>query len=322
MVKLRNACADFLAHCGSGKNLSEHTLRAYKIDLDEFEHFSGSAVTVESIDRRHLRRYIHYLFKERKLKETSIKRRIACLKVLFRWLELDEVITISPFHRLDTRIRLPKRLPRGLTRHEVKQLLSAVASRVGLQEPIERLGRRLAPAIKAASFPHVTALVAIGLLYRTGMRVGELASLTLSDIDLNEGTILVNGKGNRQRHVFLHYPGLIELVRAYLVVRANICRDHEKIFTNPEGAPASAQYIRKLVTDSGELAELPRRLTPHMLRHSAATHLLESGLDIRFVQRLLGHQSITTTEGYTQVSDQSLKKALDHTWRKEVRSQR
>ena len=131
-MNVARACADFLAHCRVAKNLSAHSLRAYTIDLKEFERFAGPGTDVAAIDRQLLRRYLSHLFETRRLKETSVKRRIACLKVMFRWLELDEAISISPFHRLDARIRLPRRLPRNLTGDEVRKLRRIAMDRVGL----------------------------------------------------------------------------------------------------------------------------------------------------------------------------------------------
>lgn len=110
-MSLARARADFLVHCRVAKNLSTHSLRAYSIDLQEFERFLTPDIEVSAIDRRRLRRNLAHMVVARRLKETSMKRRIACLKVMFRWLELDEVIDVTPFHRLDARIRLPKRLP-------------------------------------------------------------------------------------------------------------------------------------------------------------------------------------------------------------------
>lgn len=307
-MNVARACADFLTHCRVAKNLSPHSLRAYTIDLAEFERFAEAGTPVAAVDRPLLRRYLNHLFEARGLKETSVKRRLACLKVMFRWLELDETIEISPFHRLDARIRLPKRLPRNLTDDEVRRLRRTALERVGLSGRVtETKALRIA---RRADFDAVTTLVVLEVLLCTGLRVGELASMRLNDLDLIERVVTVVGKGSRQRRVFLPDDETATLVSAYRTVTAERRKEHEHFVITAQGGPASTQHIRTLVRTAATEAELSRRVTPHMLRHTAATRLIENGVDIRFVQRLLGHQSISTTELYTTVTDASLKAAI------------
>lgn len=308
---LHRACDEFLTHCRVAKNLSPHTLRAYGIDLEEFQRFIGGDRGVGEIDRNSLRGYLKHLFDARSLKETSVKRRLACLKVLFRWLEQEDVVPITPFHRFDARIRMPQRLPRSLTRDELRRLLAAPASRLGLGTKGRYDARTLTRvAQRHGSFADLTTLTALELLYGTGMRVGELAAVCLGDVDVTDGVVTVNGKGSRQRRVFLSDEDVKRLVTAYLTARTALRPRGESLIVTPRGTAATTQFLRKLVVEAGEAAALTRRVTPHMLRHTAATHLLEAGVDIRFVQRLLGHQSISTTEGYTRVSDGSLKATI------------
>lgn len=307
-MNVAHACADFLTHCRVAKNLSPHTLRAYTIDLSEFERFAGVDTLVATVDRPLLRRYLSHLFEARGLKETSVKRRLACLKVMFRWLELDEVISVSPFHRLDARIRLPKRLPRNLTDDEVRRLRRMALERVGLSGRItETKALRIA---RRTDFDALTTLVVLEILLGTGMRVGELASIRLEDIDLIERVIIILGKGSRQRRVFLPDDETARLVAAYHTVTIGRRKAHDHFIMTAQGGPASTQHIRNLVREVATEAGLSRRITPHMLRHTAATRLLENGVDLRFVQRLLGHQSVSTTELYTTVTDASLKAAV------------
>jgi len=307
---VQKACEDFLNHCRTTKNLSANTLRAYAVDLEEFQQFVGPEQTVMDVDRHQLKAYLQFLFEKRKLKETSVKRRIACLKVFFRWLEMDEVIEISPFHRLDARIRLPRKLPNTLAREEVRQVLDEAAARVGLTDASSYTRPALRRATFSCDFNDFTTLVALEVLYCTGMRVGELAAIRLGDIDLLDGVITINGRGSRQRRVFLPDEASIILVETYIDMRQRQQPPDDTFLINSNGYPASTQHLRKLITQAGDQAGLGRRLTPHMLRHTCATHLLEAGLDIRFVQRLLGHQSISTTEGYTTVTDNTLKTAV------------
>ncbi len=296
-------CEEFLMHCRVGRKLSANTLAAYAVDLQEFCRFAGSTTPIASVDRILLRRYLVHLSDARGLKPASVKRRIACLKVMFRWLELDEVIPTSPFHRLDAQIRLPHRLPKALTRQETAALCRAAHRRAGVPPPATR------EAVRAAACPDaVTALVAIELLLCTGMRVGELAALRVGDLDLGEGVITVTGKGNRQRQVFLS-PRETDMLAGYLSRRQGHSAADHLMACRPGQRPGT-ERLRRLVRTTAEAAGLARRVTPHMLRHTAATQLLENGLDIRYVQRLLGHRSITTTEAYTHVSNSSLRNAV------------
>lgn len=311
---LRLACDEFLTHCRVAKNLSAHSLRAYSIDLAEFQRFFGADRGVDEVERNGLRGYLRHLFDVRKLKETSIKRRLACLKVLFRWLEQEDVISITPFHRFDARLKLPRRLPRSLSKPEMRTLLDHAATRLGL----EAGGKYEASALdkitlETMNFSNITVLMVLETLYRTGMRVGELAAVRLSDLDAAQGVITVNGKGNRQRRVFLPSEPLLRLTGRYLNLRAARTPGHDGFVLAPSGGKVSTQQLRLVVREAAESAGLERRITPHMLRHTAATHLLEAGVDIRFVQRLLGHQSISTTEGYTRVTDEALREVI---WQK------
>jgi site-specific recombinase XerD len=308
---IHNAAASFIDHCRYIKKLSPHTLRAYNRDLEEFCNFTGPQREIGEVDRTLLRNYLSFLFEKRRLKETSVKRRIACLKALFRWLEMDEVIAVSPFHRLDLRIRLPKRLPRNLSSDELRRLVAAPCSRLsiaagqyGEDEVVRKVG------MNPERIEQLCALVAIELLFATGVRVSEMTGITMADLDLPDGSLRVMGKGSRQRRVFIADPAVVSLLRGWLRIRAAIFPNSAQLLVTPRGYAANAAHIRKLIAAAGRDAGLSRPVTPHMLRHTTATLLLESGVDIRFVQRLLGHQSISTTEIYTAVSDESLRTAM------------
>nr|VFJ87971.1 MAG: Phage integrase family protein [Candidatus Kentron sp. H]VFJ89950.1 MAG: Phage integrase family protein [Candidatus Kentron sp. H]VFJ96326.1 MAG: Phage integrase family protein [Candidatus Kentron sp. H] len=140
--------------------------------------------------------------------------------------------------------------------------------------------------------------------------MGELITIDIQDLDIREGTIRIHGKGDRERIVFLPDENLRSLLRIYLKARGAAFPLTERVIITPQGRAANTQYVRLLVRKAGEAAGIGQRITPHMLRHSTATHLLNSGVDIRHVQKLLGHQSITTTQIYTQVSTDMLKRVI------------
>ena len=288
-MKITSACEEFLSHCRVGKNLSEHTLRAYNIDLNEFSAFCSQPTDIADCDRHLLRNYLTYLFDKKNLKETSIKRRMACLKAMFHWLESEELLANNPFHKFKAPIKLPKRLPRSLATHELRSLLTAPLAELGIKTPGEV--ENITGNLSRKQFNHITCLVVVELLFYTGMRIGELTQITLSDIDLQDSIIKITGKGNRERRVFINDSELTRLIEIYTQLRSRYNPAGSHLFITTQGNPASPQFLRKLIARSAEQANMERHVTPHMLRHSTATHLLEAGVDIRHVQKLLGHTS-------------------------------
>lgn len=285
-MRIDHACAEFLRDCSNVRKLSEHTVRAYRLDLARFTRFAGPLADVGSFDRSTLAQYVEHLFTEHRLKETSAKRHVASVRSLFRWLEDGGQVPDDPFRGARIRIRLPRRLPRVLSRAELATILE--------HQP-------------GADFSSLTARLAAELLFATGIRVAELAALRDEDIDLAAGVITIIGKGSRQRRVYIPDSDIRDLIVGYRLARDARDREEDSFLVNSRGGGASPQYIRRLVRELGESAALTRRVTPHMFRHSVATYLLEEGVDIRYVQRLLGHRSIVTTEIYTHVADAALK---------------
>lgn len=281
----RDAASAFIRHCQSIRKLSPHTIRAYQLDLGRFSAFLGKRAAVAACDKTVIHDYVRHLFEVRAMKEASVKRHLATLRSLFRWLEENDETIEDPFRGARIRIRMPKRLPRVIARSDVRRLL--------LHE-------------KPATFADLTAYVATELLFATGMRVSELAGLLDVEVDVDEGTITIVGKGNRQRRVFVP-DELKSLLRDYRTARDRSPSSAGTFLVNSRGHAASPQMIRRLVRIHGERSAVRDRVTPHMFRHSVATYLLEEGVDIRYVQRLLGHRSISTTEIYTHVADAALK---------------
>nr|VFK12277.1 MAG: integrase/recombinase XerD [Candidatus Kentron sp. LPFa] len=310
-MKISNACQDYLDFCRHHKQLSDHSLRAYSIDLGEFQRFTGLSLPITDCDKHLLRGYTRHLFTECALKETSVKRRIACLKALFRWLETEELLEINPFHKAAIKIKLPSRLPRSLGKDEIRKLLHAPLPGLGFDKREDCHDEALLAAARShEGHLQFTTLASVELLIATGIRVGELVRIELEELNLEEGTIYIHGKGDRERVVFLPDQLLVRLLRDYLSHRMSLSPNHSQILVNTRGGPATSQFIRQLVTRSGENAKLTRHITPHMLRHTCATHLLDAGVDMRYVQKLLGHQSITTTEIYTHVDKSKLKELV------------
>ena len=289
---LNTITIEFLDHCRT-KDLSDHTLRAYRQDLNDFQKWSAREKPINWFSKETIIAWMADM-RERNLAPASIKRRIACLKVICRWLEDEERISDSPFHRLRATVRLPRRLPRNLSQDELMSLFGA-RDVLGGKEP---------------EFRAATLSLALEILFTTGIRVGELCSIQLNDLDLNDGVITIQGKGNRERRVFLVDAEIKELVRAYIKRRTETLPRTDTLLVTRRGTPVTPDHIRKSLHRHIEGLGFSRKITPHMLRHTAATQLLENGVDIRFVQKLLGHASISTTEIYTHVSDAKLRDVI------------
>ena len=226
---------------------------------------------------------------------------------MFKWLEDESFISQDPLYRLNERITIPKRLPLTLSREEIGKLLLYSRSTITLPDPELTISPDLSGSYTPSYLNNYTCIVAIEILFATGIRVGELVNISQLDLDLNAGTILINGKGNRQRLVFITDPEIVVLIKFYQMIRDGYGYSASKLLFNSRGNNASTAIIRKLIRQAAENAGLERPITPHMLRHTTATHLLEAGVDIRYVQQLLGHHSISTTQIYTHVNTSHLK---------------
>lgn len=282
----------FIRHCSRIRNLSPHTVRAYQLDLARFTEFIGKDSVVAVCGRATIHAYVEHLFGKRKMHAASVKRHLATLRAFFHWID-DEggITTENPFRDTRFSIRLPRRLPRVIARSDLRRMLT----------------HDFGPS--DVSFHHLTAYVAIELLFATGIRVGELAALPDSAVNIEEATIAVVGKGDRERRVFLP-DEVASLLRQYRTARARCSLSTGTFLVNGNGSAISPQLIRRLVRKYAEGCAVRDRVTPHMFRHSIATYLLEEGVDIRYVQQLLGHRSISTTEIYTHVADEPLKQRI------------
>ena len=309
-TSLKRAVDYFVDYCRISKGLSSNTLKAYCIDLENFKIFCGSRIDLKKIKKEQIRKFLTYLVKTKDLKPSSVKRKIACLKAFFVWLENEDKIDRSPFYKSGIKISIPARLPNTLSTEELQKLFK-LGKRFNEQARkslnIDRLSSKY---LDLKDFNSFTTHLALEIMFTTGIRVGELVAIRIKDIDLIEGTIKVIGKGNKQRKVFLVDEEIKNLIQRYIETRNQFTPITQTLLINSRGLSATTQIIRLYFREASQKANLGRKITPHMLRHSAATHLLEAGVDIRFVQKLLGHNSITTTQIYTQVSDRSLQNTI------------
>lgn len=275
----------YLRHCRLERHLSPNTLTAYRQDVTELVgHFGPVDAAVVTGDA--LVAYTVHLSERRGLAPATVKRRLACARSLFRWLKQAGKLAADPFGGTEIRVRIPDRLPKCLSTHEMARLA------------------RAADAAAAAT------RLATLLLFATGMRVDELVTVRIGDIDLDRDTIRIVGKGNRQRQVVIPNEEMKGVIRDYIRSHHAAGRGGDRLLRGPDGRDLTTAAIRNRLRRLAEAAGMASTVTPHMLRHTAATELLEAGVDIRFVQRLLGHRSILTTQIYTHVSDLALRSAV------------
>lgn len=294
--EIGGALSGFLHHCRIVKQLSSHTIRAYSCDLADFVSVAAISSFV-AVTKGTIREYTRVLVEDRHLRAATVRRRLACVRVFFRWLEREKLISVNVFRDLEVSIRMPRALPRALESEETGALVQHSAKRVQNATKAERHGAFLMHFV-------------ITTLITTGLRIGELVNLTMQDVSSCETTIRVKGKGSRERFVFISGKPGGSVFKGFLRERRKTASVGDFILTSPRGGQLNPQLVRERLRKLADAAGISRRVTPHMLRHTAATQLLEAGVDIRYVQRLLGHTSIATTQIYAEVRDLSLKAVL------------
>lgn len=287
---LRRALSGYLRHLAESRTVSVHTLRAYRGDLERF--VAWLPADVAEPERGHVRRYVAKLGEDG-LAPASIQRALAALRRFFAHLRDAGLLHTDP-GRLVRGPKAPARLPSFLSVPEVDALLGTPFT---------------------ADFAGHRDRAILEVLYSTGCRVSELEGLTLAHLDLDAGTARLRGKGNKQRLALLGTPARAAVV-AWLPERARLLAegghaDPGTLFVNARGGRLSSRWIFQVVVNASERAGIPTRLTPHGLRHSFATHLLDRGADLRSVQELLGHARLATTQIYTHVTMARLREVYD-----------
>lgn len=290
-MTVAEAIQSFLFHCQYEKNLSPKTLKAYSIDLRQFrERLEGTngAAEIAAVDKAALRDYIQSLFSGNA--EKTIKRKVATLKAFFHHLEREDAIAVNPFRKMDVRIKETRRLPRTVGLADLNRLFKHLYDRK------RSLEDRESPAYRRL----VRDIAVLELLFATGARVSEVCSLKADDMDLRRGDVRILGKGGRERIIQLCEKETVAVIKEHL----SFCLSDEwgsPLFQSRAGGNLSAQSVRAMLKRYAAEVGLELKLTPHVLRHSVATLLLEEGVDIRYIQQLLGHRSISTTQIYTEV---------------------
>jgi len=269
---------DFIHYIEYQRNYSPHTIYAYKADLKQFLSFVD--YHFESVDREIIRKYLFYL-KDKNYNPKSISRKVACLKSFFGFLVRRGHIKTNPTI-LILSPKIPERLPSFLTIQEIEKILESANdnSEMGLRDR-----------------------AMMELLYSSGIRVGELVSLKMEDINITDETIKVKGKGGKQRIVPIGSYALNYLFEYFKKrgLRPGF------VFLNKKHHGLTTRSVERIVKKYAKIAGINKKITPHVFRHSFATHMLDRGADLRTVQEMLGHSDIATTQIYTHITVQRLK---------------
>jgi len=293
MKKIIKLINDFINYLKNDKNYSKHTILSYENDLMQFLNYLlllNKIVKIKEINHIVLRKYIVYL-KENKYSRRSIARKTSTARSFFKYLLKEGLINSNPALNLITP-KIDKKLPYFLYIQEVNRLIESAES--GKPQGIRDK-------------------TILEMLYGTGMRVNEIVNLNIGDIDINEKIVRVFGKGSKERILPLSNP-CIKAIKKYLFIRnkyytkINSSRKNDEAFLlNRFGGRLTARSICRIINKYMEMTGLNKKISPHVLRHTFATHLLGGGADLRSVQELLGHESLSTTQIYTHITKERLK---------------
>ena len=295
MKALEKQVKKYLDYCEKQKRLSGKTLKAYRIDLDQFIKFLHEQNYDD--DKKGIEKYISWLHQQFKTK--TVKRKIACVKTFFNYLEFEEQILTNPFLRIKTKFREPSVLPKIISLDEIQNIFKAAYNELH-QETQTEFQRK-------TSLKNIAVLE---LLFAIGVRVSELCYLTKADVDLKNGEIKINGKGAKERIIQIGNPDVLKILNQYYNNFKNQTALSGYFFVNKFNNRLSEQSVRTIINRYAEKCGLKINITPHMFRHTFATLLLEEDVDIRYIQKFLGHSSIVTTQIYTHVTSKKQKQIL------------
>ena len=281
MQTLSSLIAGYLEIDEYEKQLSPDTIKAYRIDLRQFLDLTGG----DWADKDVLNQYIKYL--NQHFAPRSVKRKLASIRAFYHEMEMSGELEENPFNKLHIRIHSSQQLPRIIPEQIVQALLQSAydAYTQGDREVLRDI-------------------VVLELLFSTGLRVSELCALSKDTFLISDSglRLLVKGKGRKERVIQISTPELLQLVQTYCDAFSKEIQEHGAILYNRRGRPISPQPVRRIINKYLNRIDASNHITPHMFRHTFATSLLEAGMDIRYIQSLLGHSSISTTQIYTHVT--------------------
>lgn len=298
METLNSIIEWFIGHCANHRKLSGHTLKAYKHDLKLFLDFLSKqtdqkgSIAIHTVDKKLVQTWVTNM---NGAKPRTLRRRLAAVKSMFATVERQGIIAFDPLARFRSEIKVGSSLPRIVGRSTVRSLLRSPRKKA---EALPLYGRIMQEA------------TLFEMLFSTGMRVSEVSNTTIEHVDMDRQIIKVHGKGNREREIPIVCSAFQEALESQIEWRRqNGGTSVSPLFVSRRDTPLSDQSIRAILRRHARKIGA-KHITPHMLRHTVATLLLEEGVDLRHIQRLLGHSSITTTTIYVHVSERSQRRAL------------
>ena len=281
---------EFMNYCRYHKKLSDKTIRAYKIDLSQYGDFSNE------LSKQALWDYIEYLNK--KYKPKTAKRKLATLKAFIHFLLLQDLIDFNPFDKLETTIKEPLLLPKIIPLGVIAKLISFSYQQI----VFAKSDYQIRSAVRNTAI--------LELLFATGARVAEICTLRSDNVDLLGNSVKFYGKGSKERIIPIENFAVLSILRKYHSLFEKEIPDSGYFFVNKLGRRMTEQSVRNMINFYCKQCGVDMHITPHMFRHSFATLLLEEDVDIRYIQRMLGHSSITTTQIYTHVTSAKQKEIL------------
>lgn len=290
-----NLIEEYLHFCSVRKNLDTKTIKSYSIDLKQYATFL-LGYSFDWNNKKSIEKFIEFMHS--KFKPKSIKRKIASLKAFFHYLEIEEFIETNPFHKIRIKYKEPFLLPKTISLKTIETIINYAYLKCKKQ---------------TTNYGQKTALrnvLILELLFATGMRISELCTLTAEQIDFNDYIIKIYGKGSKERLIQICNKNVQMLLDKYRGDFDFELKNYNYFFINRLGNRLSEQSVRNMINTYAIDAKIPVHITPHMFRHSFATLLLEEDVDIRYIQQMLGHSSITTTQIYTHTSINKQKNIL------------
>lgn len=295
MKDLKLIIPEFIQLVQSTKNLSEKTITAYTSDLNDFNSF----VINHELSNESILQYVQELTITRRLKDTTINRKLIVLKMFFEYLHSKNYIESNYFSSHQFKFKKEKRLPKTLAIKETSKLLSCVTEQyINANSDFEKwkTSRNLA---------------LIDILISTGIRIAEASNITINDIIGSERVILIHGKGRKQRLIYISCPETWNNITSWIKIRKTRSTNTDMLFVNRYGKPISIHGIEYIYNSLKIQSGININSTPHYLRHTFATNLLANGADLRSLQEILGHSSVSTTEIYTEVTTKRKKQVLN-----------
>jgi len=287
----------FTAHLAVERNLSPKSIKAYSCDLGLLFNWCHSRSN-DIIDESDIQAYFAELIHEQLIKDSSIKRKYVSVKSFFNFMVNKQWISHSPIQALGRNFKKSKRIPKTLSTEDVRKLLTSVQTDL----------QTLKSAYRQKICIRNNAI--LEMLFSTGIRIGELVGIKLRDLDLEKRTLLIFGKGRKERILYLSSEEVLSKIKMWLDIRDFLEPQCDALFINKYGNTLTIYSIEDIFYKYRNASNINNQATPHYLRHTFATQLLDNGADLRSVQEILGHSSVSTTEIYTEVSIQRKKDVL------------